>query len=246
MRNKWGITSLQRFIEDLDTETFSKLKFPNNTDHYDLYNFLFVNFNYTSLLDGYVYLDQEQFDPHPFIHADRNFEFFPNPADKPNGKSNAQTIWSSYVLTEVIHPHGQQSIPRSLLFGVDAQDTISPGTDDKKTLRKPYWGQNNVKFAGMFERTALFIIFGCSLGETDGWWWRRILDALASSESSSELIIYWWYPEGEPCPTKQSIREQFLTAAGYDGAGLQHNSIVEKIHVVPYHSNSVRTWLKTS
>ena len=39
------------------------LEFPPRVNHYDLFNYLFVDFNYTTLLDNYIYLDQDQFDP---------------------------------------------------------------------------------------------------------------------------------------------------------------------------------------
>lgn len=57
--------SLSLFLKDLSEVDFKKFKFPKTTTHYNMFNFLFVNFNYTSLLDSYIYLDKNQFDPHP-------------------------------------------------------------------------------------------------------------------------------------------------------------------------------------
>ena len=45
--------SLSHFMKDLPNTC--DIKFPATTDHYDLYNFLFVDFCYTSLLDNYMY-----------------------------------------------------------------------------------------------------------------------------------------------------------------------------------------------
>lgn len=43
-----------------------------------------------------------QFDPHYWSSADRNFQFYLNPTLRPM----RTTSWSSYVLCEVLHPHG--------------------------------------------------------------------------------------------------------------------------------------------
>ena len=49
----------------------------NNTYNYDLYNYMIFNFNYSTLLDNYIYLDKNQFDPHKSKNpeVDRNFDF---------------------------------------------------------------------------------------------------------------------------------------------------------------------------
>lgn len=246
MEKGWAVNSLSKFIQDFDLcETADRLKFPTKTNHYDLYNFMFVNFNYTPLLDGYVYLDQNQFDPRPWPKADRHFEFLPNPSGNLTGNRNADTIWSSYVLTEVIHPHGFQSIPRSLLFGIDAADTTHQGVDPARKLMKPFWARNNIQFAKLFPETELFIIFGCSIGESDGWWWRRILEALSAEGSESELIIYSWYADPAMPPTRESVCNRFLSAAEKDLGDTPQN-VLDRIHIILYHSGSERVWLNTS
>lgn len=53
---KLAIQSFERFLRDLPDN--SSLEFPSKTGHYDLYNFMFFNFNYTALLDNYIYLDK--------------------------------------------------------------------------------------------------------------------------------------------------------------------------------------------
>lgn len=57
--------SMADFIGDVakGTTTFESFAFPKETDHYHLFNYLFVNFNYTPLLDDYIYRDPQQFQP---------------------------------------------------------------------------------------------------------------------------------------------------------------------------------------
>lgn len=90
--NKWADTSLSKFMGDINPK--DDMMFVKNTYHYNLYNFLFINFNYTELLDNYIYLDKSQFEPHRYKNADRNFTFFPNPDGKLT-EFNEDTSWSS-------------------------------------------------------------------------------------------------------------------------------------------------------
>jgi hypothetical protein len=244
-----AIRSMSDFIGDVArSTTFEKFQFPTRTDHYDLFNFLFVNFNYTPLLDDYVYRDPGQWQPRQFTRADRNFQFHPNPTDHPRGHGNAATGWSSYLRTEVVHPHGLQAIPRSLLFGIDAPDGFDPGTHPHRKLMKPYWAMTDIEYGHLFADTELFIIFGCSLGPTDGWWWRRILDALirepASGKAASELIIYWWTPAGAHDPS-EDILEKFLLGAGLEPQDPIRQQVQDQIHVVAYTDQNRPVWLAT-
>lgn len=240
--NRWGVAPLESFIQDVPYgEGRPEFRFPSRTGHYDLFNFLFVNFNYTPLLDGFLYLDQDQFDPHPYKWVDRNFGFYPNPADGANGFGDSKTRWSSYIHTEVVHPHGTQSIPRSLLFGVDSEGAKGRSGGALMKLSKPYVAQSNTKFRHLFEDTELFIVFGCSLGGTDGWWWRGIAGALASVEQA-ELIVYWWTPRGANV-TESSVRERFYEGAQVDSA--DRAAIEDRIHVVIYGQGDSRIWLNT-
>ena len=116
--NGWGKKALAAFLGDLSKEDYRKIKFPQNTYHCHMYNYLFVNFNYTSLFDNYIYFDKYHFEPKPYKTVDKNFTFMPNPNDL-DFYGNAKTTWSSYIMTDVIHPHGYQNIPRSLLFGIE-------------------------------------------------------------------------------------------------------------------------------
>ncbi len=54
-----AVKSMARFVGDVAemSPTFDSFVFPGETHHYDLFNFLFVNFNYTPLLDDYTFRD---------------------------------------------------------------------------------------------------------------------------------------------------------------------------------------------
>lgn len=192
-----AIQSLSHFMKDL-SET-SEIKFPKGTDHYDLYNFLFVNFCYTSLLDNYIYLDKGQFEPHVWKNADRHFDFCPDMVMTPN-----PTIYSSYLVTDVIHPHGTQDVPRSIIFGIDIPD-FNKGTSKEKRLIKSYWSRYDVKYKAYFQETELFIIYGMSISKTDGWWLDQIFESIKNNDA--ELIIYKY-----GCETEDSVKNQFIQA----------------------------------
>lgn len=198
--NKLALTSLSKFLGDL-RKKHTTLKFEKNINHYDLYNFLFVNFNYTMLLDNYIYLDKMCFDPHLYKTVDRNFRFFTNPHRK-NSDFNRSDGLSSYVLTNIIHPHGNQYIPRSILFGTDLPEYDK--TAPIKKMIKPFWAQNDVKYQRYFDDTELFIIYGMSLSITDGWWMKKIYDRLA--DGKAELIIYYYGTN----KSETEIKQQFL------------------------------------
>ncbi len=171
------------FLEDLDD---SGLRFLENfndlsTGHYHLLNYVFLNLNYTQLLDNYIYLDKNQFDPHRWKDSDTNFDFHHTLPDGTEG------VFQSYVLCDVIHPHGIQSIPRSILFGIDLKE-YDAGRDDKKKLVKGYWAQYDKKYKSYFDTAQLFIIYGMSLGKMDAWWYDSIYDAILNN--GAELIIY--------------------------------------------------------
>lgn len=245
-----AVKSMANFVGDVAkmSRTFSAFAFPEETNHYDLFNYLFVNFNYTPLLDDYVFRDAQQFQPQAHRFADRNFMFWPNPTSHPDGFGNQETGWSSYLRSEVIHPHGQQPIPRSLLFGIDAPDDLAPGSDPHRQLMKPYWAMNRIEYAHLFSDTRLFIIFGCSLGASDGWWWRRVYEALnrqsATGTPLSELIIYWWRPLDSPV-ARDEILEAFF--CGVAGGVDEHEraSVGDRIQVVTYTDETRPAFLAT-
>lgn len=245
-----AVRSMADFIGDVanGSHTFGSFAFPEETDHYDLFNYLFVNFNYTPLLDDYVFRDAQQFLPQAHKFADRNFQFRPNPTNHSSGYGDHKTGWSSYLRSEVIHPHGQQPIPRSLLFGIDAPDNFAAGVHPHRQLMKPYWAMNRIEYGHLFSDTRLFIIFGCSLGKTDGWWWRRVYDALNittdGGASPSELIIYWWSPVGGSI-TREAVLDTFFTGVAGDLDEPERASVEDRIQVVVYTDDSPPVFLAT-
>ena len=63
MDHDLAIDSLTGFLGDLAPSDYRRARFPEGVSNFDIYNFVFINFNYTSLLDDYIYLDQKQFVP---------------------------------------------------------------------------------------------------------------------------------------------------------------------------------------
>lgn len=223
--NKWADTSLSKFLGDLNQK--NGLNFARKTNYYDLFNFLFVNFNYTELLDNYIYLDKLQFDPHRHKTVDRNFTFYPNP----NGNLkdfNENTSWSSYVMTNIIHPHGVQNIPRSMIFGTELAEYDKSKVE--KRLIKSYWAQDDLKYRRYFEETELFIIYGMSMSKTDSWWMNNVFDALKREQS--ELIIYNF----EKDVSDEDVKDRFLMACTY-GKEIDIEKIKEKIFIVQLQNN---------
>ena len=220
---KLAVQSLGKFMLDIDED----INFPNKTDHYHLYNYVFANFNYTSLLDNYIFTDKGQFDPHIHRYADRNFSFYPQKAI--SGRS--QTIWSSYMVSEVIHPHGIQDVPRSILFGVDIKD-YDKGDSLEKRLVKSYWAQYDVKYKAYLEKAELFIIYGMSLGTMDAWWLDKIYDALLTRDA--ELIIYMFGNAGA-----DAVIELFFKACiRHSGNSEEDKSnVAAKIVIVEFTAN---------
>lgn len=254
MNNKLAINSLLSFIGDLSKDQIKNHKFNRNSSHYDIYNFMFVNFNYTSLLDNYIYLDQAQFDPLPFNGVDRNFTFQVNPAGHKGIGIRPGDNYSSYLVTDLIHPHGSQGIPRSLLLGTDAPPGMVKNQDQTLRLSKPFWAQNKIRYQHLFEDTELYIIFGCSLGQSDKWWWKNIANSLNKDTPYTrrtenyngletfkpEVIIYWY--DSELTTSEEYIRRKFLEVASMPE---RYDELEEYIQVIVYNSDSDRVWLNT-
>ena len=256
-RHKWAMESLLMFLYDLSPEQYRVSAFPTG-ENLELYNFLFVNFNYTPLLDDFIHLDQIQFDRLSRRTVDRNCDFHNNPRGVEPHEIKPKDLSSSYLMADVIHPHGQQSVPRSLLFGIDEPVDWRGNQDPRLRLAKPFWAQNRARYAHLFEDTALFIIFGCSLGGVDRWWWDAIAASLGqqrdrhkvvreecralSHESCTytpELIIYW-YNGGSTPLTEEEVRAKF-----FEGAGCLDDSKA-LIHVILYDDRTERVWLRTT
>lgn len=259
-RHQLSHASLSEFLRDItDRDEYLSMRFPRGVSHHDLFNFRFVNFNYTALLDDYVHLDQRQFDPLKNKTVDTNFMFKDDPRTFRNPGGKEDEGQSTYVLTDVVHPHGILSTPRSLLFGIDAEDDYKKHRGEPHRLKKAYWSQAHALYRGHFSQADLFIIFGCSLGESDGWWWRNIAKALQQRKvqevpigpngkfetvtEQSELIIYWW-KRGD-ADTIDSAKERFFDAAGIFVGDPARNDLSDCIHVVLYDAATPRTFLRT-
>ena len=223
IKNELSKQSLQNFSNDL-----GKLDFIKRTKHYDLFYYVFANLNYTSLLDNYIYMDKLQFDPHPYKTIDTNFSFIINQ----KYKNTSPTIWSSYLMYEVLHLHGFQDVPRSILFGVDIPD-YDAGTAPQKRLIKSYLSQYEAKYKSYIDTADLFIIYGMSLGKTDAWWLDKIYDAILSR--GVELIIYKYGNKKE-----EDVKQMFIDSC------IRHSNskksdidkVKEKIFVVTFNDNN--------
>ena len=236
--NNLANNTFQMFLGDLSDNDIVKCEFSKKTDHYNLYNWQIFNFNFTSLLDNYMYLDRKQFNPVPHLTVDTNYYFYPNPRSVDGGRGNGGTIWSSYVISNVVHPHGYQNIPKSMLFGINSQEQIySAGSRRLNSFIKPYWAQNDLKYAHLFEDTDLYIIFGMSLGITDQWWWRKIVDSLETSDS--ELILYNYCRSASEV-LQETVKEQFMKASGWMGEDAKKGHIMDKIYVVNFDNSTPR------
>lgn len=247
-QNMWAYRTFSRFLADLDPSAYQKVQLPLTAGYHHLFNFNVINFNFSPLLDNYLYLDQVQFNPRPNSTVDTNFIFRLNPrnythADQrrfPNSKSSG----SAYIMTEIHHPHGIQSIPRSLLFGIDGNDEIARnGTG--LGFEKPFWAQSPRRYLKMINESELFVIFGSSLGETDRWWWRHILRRLYDG---SDLIIYKRVRAGDPNfmrNQKETLALNFVTSNFepdlFGGSSLSPDlsaRLKNRIHVITYTDNS--------
>ena len=228
-----AINSFTNFLGDLDEEDYGKLYFPDRLDHYKLFNWEILNFNYTSLLDNALILDKEQFDPHPWKHADRQIRFYVNP----HGYNNCHVSWqcdtkfSTYLMTNISHPHGYQNVPKSMLFGFDNESQVRSNREEVKYLLKPYWAQNDKKYKSYFNDTHLFIIYGMSIGSSDYWWWNNIFWSINTTDA--ELIIYS-YDTNE---TKQDIMDRFINVSS-GGYIFDKTHLYSKIAVIQYNSET--------
>lgn len=235
------IASFTEFLGDIgDADEYNRMKLPERLNIGDVFNFKFVNFNYTALLDDFVYLDQDQYEPHPYESSDRNITFRPNPRGHTGSQESAEFRMVSYLVSDVVHPHGVQSTPRSLLFGVDEVNNRLA-----RMLSKPYWAQNNLKYGDLFPATDLFIIFGCSLGDTDRWWWRAIVEGLRQN-AEADLILYWRRGPNDAELTATSLREKLASAAGYTGDTGVLELLEQKARIVLYDDATERVWLNTN
>ncbi|WP_251935667.1 AbiH family protein [Streptococcus sp. Marseille-Q0941] len=237
-KSELAISSFQKFLADLDESNFRKLSFPSKLYHYKLFNWEILNFNYTSMLDNILVLDKEQYDPHPWPHADRQISFAANPNNFTNDYCfwDSSTYFSSYLMTNITHPHGYQNVPKSMLFGFDNEEQIK---DEKKrflakNFLKPYWAQNDKKYKSYFNNTDLFILYGLSLGDSDFWWWNNILNSLLKTDA--ELIIYNYNSNNESDSDTINRFINVATNEKLDNGKL--DKLHKKIAIVQYNSET--------
>ncbi|MFS9301105.1 AbiH family protein [Streptococcus parasanguinis] len=237
-KSELAISSFQKFLADLDESNFRKLSFPSKLYHYKLFNWEILNFNYTSMLDNILVLDKEQYDPHPWPHADRQISFAANPNNFTNDHCSwdSSTYFSSYLMTNITHPHGYQNVPKSMLFGFDNENQITnvDNRNKAKNFLKPYWAQNDKKHKSYFNNTDLFILYGLSLGDSDFWWWNNILNSLL--ETDSELIIYNYNSNNES--DSETINRFIDVAKKVQLTAEDIEKLHKKIAVVQYDSKS--------
>ena len=136
---KLAIQSFERFLRDLPDN--SSLEFPSKTGHYDLYNFMFFNFNYTALLDNYIYLDKGQFDPHEWTSADRHFTFYPEFVE-----SSTPTRWSSYLVTNIETLEEQSYNEQGEIWISSPTAMLGYDNNEEETKRVVYTDANGVKW----------------------------------------------------------------------------------------------------
>lgn len=245
MKKELALQSFSKFLGDLDIPDLVDLRFERSTSYFDIFSFLLVNFNYTMLLDNYLFLDSEQFDPVKFKspNVDRNFTFYPAPTIEPRtlpGEHNCDISWSSYLVTEMVHPHGFMDIPRSIIFGTELDKYEKHGKETEKLFVKSYWARDEIKYSKYFEGAELFIIYGMSITKTDAWWFDHIYERLLDDEP--ELIIYAHYSGDVAGRTRQGFKEEikdrFIRSCIRNGKDRNKNDAVkEKIKVVVMEDN---------
>lgn len=229
------------FSKDL-TNFYNNYSFAKNIGHHDLFNFVIFNFNYTFLLDNFINPYQTQFDPIPHKTIDTNFLFHYALPDRKDDQE-----YSSYFNCDIIHPHGQQFIPKSIIFGTDLDEhNYNPSSGLERTFIKSYWAQNNIKYKSYIEEAELFIIYGMSLGKTDAWWFDNIFDALlpkTNNESGkncdAELIIYYKVQNTNDISQIDKVKDSFIDSCirHRHSSYADKEAVRNKIHVVLFENN---------
>lgn len=234
--NHWTLNSYCKFLGDIPEDQYINMQFPMPIRHHTVFNIKVLNFNYTSLLDNYLFLDKSQFEPQPHRTIDTNFKFYPNPSNYINDSVpwNEDTVFSTAIMTEICHPHGYQTIPRSMLFGTENEHT-----NKYNKFNKSYWSLAKYKYQPYFKDTDLFIISGMSLGKTDSWWWKQLYGALKADvvangeEKNKELIIYYYTSDA----SVDIVKDLFIQYAYCDEDKEIIDSIKSRIYVVTYNNS---------
>lgn len=237
------LDTLEKFLGDLDEIDLCKIRFREKIEHHDFINYSIFNFNYTSLFDSYIYLDKSNFDPHPYATSVNNHHFNINPKNVKAADLPGNPIKYCQSDTIVIHPHGTQQIPRSMLFGIDnIKDNNNISEKNAKFFLKPYWARNDERYKKIINEADLFIIYGLSLGKSDHYWWKSITQKLLNCEA--ELIIYN-YTDENTLETKEKCIKQLLEAAG-NYTEKNYSNIKEYVFIINHNSTDNKFAFNTS
>lgn len=215
------------FLKDLSKEQYETISFHNKINNHEELKYIFINFNYTSLLENYLYLKKEMFDPIPFITSNNNIVLDLNPNNYKNHSGHSDP-YVKLMPIDIFHPHGMQDVPKSLLFGIENQSYCNQ-RDCRRVFVKSLWAQSKPKYDDKFDETELFIIYGCSIGKSDNWWWSRIFKRL-TDKNPAELIIYN-YGKGNA----NTIKDMFINNCCLEDITIEEiNKAKENIYVVNF------------
>lgn len=221
-----------RFLGDLSEEQYARCSFQNKIDHHEEIKYTFIDFNYTALLDNYLYLDKDTFSPEPYTTSNNNMIF----ATNPNGYSGHNSYAKAYynmLPVDIFHPHGLQDVPKSLLFGTESSD-CNRVRDERRMFIKSYWARDEQRYGKLFEKVSLFIIYGCSIGASDSWWWNKIYQRLIGDDYA-ELIIYNYGDE-----EKELVVNRFIEGCGKQVTTEEYKQIEKHIFVVNHGFNEAK------
>ena len=161
---------LSLFSDVMSTEEQERLRNAYKKGQWD---FDFITFNYTCLLDRLVQAGSQVGLNNPF--------------------GNATT------LIQPLHVHGQLSDDRGILIGVDNQSQVKGATcrDSESVSRllvKPFsnsrMGMRRDEDAVSRIRSAdIIAVFGMSLGQSDAKWWKEIADWICSPDDPDRLLL---------------------------------------------------------
>ena len=227
------LASFSDFLGDLSEGQYGKMSFYRSIYNNDKIVFDFYNLNYTALLDNYIFLSSEKFDPERFSTSNNNFRLNLDP----NGYGGQYKYNDPLVnlLINIYHPHGSQDVPASLLFGIEGNNINKNSINaysPEKSFVKSVWARNDARYGQNLDSTELFIVFGSSMGETDNWWWRKIISALTND--TAELIIYNYC--GDNADSGEDLVERFIENAHVEDADI--GLVKDRTFVVNYGPNT--------
>ena len=218
------------FLKDLTKVQYEAMDFHNRLKNNETLKYVFINFNYTALLDNYLYLNKKIFDPEPYNTSNNNITLDINPNEYEH--ATFPDPYMQLMPTDIFHPHGTQHVPKSLLFGIENKNYCNKD-DHRRIFIKSLWAQCQSKYDDIFNETELFIAYGCSIGKSDNWWWSRIYKRLIS-ENPAELIIYNYCKGNED---ENEIKDKFIKNCCLENGEIKTiNKAKERIYIVNFDS----------